>query len=263
MELPEIGKQCALEICNQLDFLPVKCNNCSKTFCKDHSSLDGHNCECLKSSTDIKKFKSEDKPKCNFEKCDKNVVTKCPICDIEFCMDHRLEKDHKCSKVYENHIEDSLPKTQALVSSILAAKKDRPPRDAKTIKNQKMAAKVQLMKLKMKAVGAKSIPTNERIYFGIKTVKKDMKPVFVCIKWPFGKVLDNIADLVGLENKNNVAGAPKLKLFKNVDGQLAAQELDKSLEEMLKEEEIFNGDTLILDYVENHDVTEIDPKKYK
>ena len=263
MELPDIGTQCALEICKQLDFLPIKCNNCSKIFCKDHCSLDGHNCECLKESTDIKKSNYEQKPKCNFEKCEKSVVTKCPICDTEFCMDHRLEKDHKCTKVYENHIEDSLPKTQALVSSILASKKPKQSRDTKTIKNQKMAAKVQLMKLKMKAQGSKYIPTSERFYFGIKSAKKEMKPVFVCIKWPFGKALDSIADLVGLENKNNVAGAAKLKLFKNIDGQLAAQELDKSLEDMLKDEEIFNGDTLILDYVDTHDITEIDPKKYK
>ena len=40
--------------------------------------------------------------------------------------------------------------------------------DPKIVKKQKMAAKVQLMKLKMKAQGSKSIPMDERIYFGIK-----------------------------------------------------------------------------------------------
>ena len=59
--------------------------------------------------------------------------------------------------------------------------------DTKTIKNQKMAAKVQLMKLKMKAQGQKSIPTDDKIFFGIKSQKKDMKPVFVSKKWSLGK----------------------------------------------------------------------------
>ena len=60
--------------------------------------------------------------------------------------------------------------------------------DPKTIKNQKMAAKVQLMKLKMKAQGQKSIPTDDKIFFGIKSQKKDMKPVFVSKKWSLGKL---------------------------------------------------------------------------
>ena len=59
--------------------------------------------------------------------------------------------------------------------------------DPKTIKNQKMAAKVQLMKLKMKAQGQKSIPTDDKVFFGIKSQKKDMKPVFVSKKWSLGK----------------------------------------------------------------------------
>ena len=115
--------------------------------------------------------------------------------DTQFCMDHRLEVDHKCSKVYENHIEDSMPKTKALVASILASK---PKRDPKVVKDQKMAAKVQLMKLKMKAQGSKAIMSSERIYFGIKSpTKEDLTPVFVCSKWPFGRVLDFVIDTIG------------------------------------------------------------------
>ena len=51
-----------------------------------------------------------------------------------------------------------------------------------------MAAKVQLMKLKMKAQGNKSIPTDDKVFFGIKSQKKDMKPVFVSKKWSLGKL---------------------------------------------------------------------------
>ena len=250
MELPDIGKQCSMEICKQLDFLPITCANCRRVFCKDHSSLDSHNCQCLKEPKVIKEFKGEIKPKCNFEACDKSVVTTCPVCDTEFCMDHRLELDHQCTKVYENHIEDSMQKTQALVASILASKRDKPPKDPKIVKDQKMAAKVQLMKLKMKAQGLKSIPSNERIYFGIKSsAKEEMVPVFVCSKWPFGRVLDHVLDVLSL--KNNQSETRKLSLIRSIDCQIVTNELDKILEDMLKDEEVFNGEFLTLDYVEN------------
>ena len=126
-----------------------------------------------------------------------------------------------------------------------------------------MAAKVQLMKLKMKAQGQKSIPTEDRIYFGIKSQKKEMKPVFVSKKWSLGKVVDSSANLIGLENKNNVANAAKLKLFKNIDGTLVSEELDVLIEDLIAQDVIFNGDLLIFEYVDDCNTVEIDPSKYK
>ena len=38
-----------------------------------------------------------------------------------------------------------------------------------------------------------------------------------------GKVVDTVATLVCLENKNNISNAPKLKLFKNIDGTTVAK----------------------------------------
>ena len=126
-----------------------------------------------------------------------------------------------------------------------------------------MAAKVQLMKLKMKAQGQKSIPTEDRIYFGIKSQKKEMKPVFVSKKWSLGKVVDSSANLIGLENKNNVSNAAKLKLFKNIDGTLVSEELDVLIEDLIAQDVIFNGDLLIFEYIDDCNTTEIDPSKYK
>ena len=97
MELPEIGQQCSMEICNQLDFLPIKCSYCQKVFCKDHSSLVSHNCQCLNEPQVPKVIKEvqDFRPKCSFGVCEKKAVTTCPVCDNQFCMDHRLEVDHK------------------------------------------------------------------------------------------------------------------------------------------------------------------------
>ncbi len=137
--------------------------------------------------------------------------------------------------------------------------------DPKRIKNQQMAAKVQLMKLKMKAKGAKSVPTDERIYFGVKSAKcHTMTPIFVSSKWSLGKVIDVFADTIGLENSNNVCGASKLKIFRNIDGGLVSTDLEKCVEEAIKDQLIFNGDMLIIDYVdENISHPTCDPSKYK
>ena len=37
-------------------------------------------------------------------------------------MEHRIEQDHQCTKIFA---EDSMPKTQALVKSILATKNSK------------------------------------------------------------------------------------------------------------------------------------------
>ena len=44
MELPHIGKSCSNTACNRLDFLPYKCDLCSKIFCQDHREYRDHNC---------------------------------------------------------------------------------------------------------------------------------------------------------------------------------------------------------------------------
>lgn len=48
MELPHIGENCALTQCNRLDFLPIKCDACSKVFCLEHYRYETHGCETAK-----------------------------------------------------------------------------------------------------------------------------------------------------------------------------------------------------------------------
>lgn len=48
MELPHIGQHCSLKQCNQLDFLPIKCDACSLTFCSEHFRYEFHNCQTAK-----------------------------------------------------------------------------------------------------------------------------------------------------------------------------------------------------------------------
>lgn len=45
MEFPDLGKNCNLKGCNQLDFLPIKCDACSNTYCSSHYQYCNHTCE--------------------------------------------------------------------------------------------------------------------------------------------------------------------------------------------------------------------------
>ena len=85
MELPDLGKQCEEPSCKQLDFLPIHCKHCEKIFCKNHSSLLGHNCPSQKANTlnelpqKVAKVENQKEvPICNLDQCDQIVVTTCP-----------------------------------------------------------------------------------------------------------------------------------------------------------------------------------------
>ncbi|KAF2316176.1 hypothetical protein GH714_041517 [Hevea brasiliensis] len=41
---PDLGTHCQHSDCNQLDFLPFKCQGCHKVFCLEHRSYKSHDC---------------------------------------------------------------------------------------------------------------------------------------------------------------------------------------------------------------------------
>ncbi|KAJ9562372.1 hypothetical protein OSB04_007532 [Centaurea solstitialis] len=133
---PDLGKHCQLSDCNQLDFLPFKCDGCQKVFCVEHRSYKSHECsnsdhnsrkvlvcETCSSSIEIprnskggedemnsiltKHQKSGDcdpkkkkKPTCGVKRC-KEILTfsntsSCRSCQIKFCLKHRFQSDHTC-----------------------------------------------------------------------------------------------------------------------------------------------------------------------
>ena len=252
MELPDIGKHCGLQSCNSLDFLPISCNLCKGVFCKVHASYDGHRCPSWSphhTTTSSKTFEGA-KYDCDFCQLKEKVQIVCPKCSKNFCMAHRLEKDHNCNYVPPAY----MPKTAELVKNITAKGSPRP---TKLIKNQKTAAKVQLMKIKMNAVGNKSIPSTDRIFF--KAVSsKGTKHVFVSKCWSLGKTLDSIADICGVSTTRRNEGDKKLSLFRGCDGQLInGGILDVSLEDLIAKDEVFSGETVILQHA-TVDQTSID-----
>lgn len=115
----------------------------------------------------------------------------------------------------------------------------------------KTAFKVQLMRLKGKAVGSKVIPATDRAYFLIYlplTVQQKSKAVFVAKQWSIGRVIDSVADLCHISNRNNEIAAKKLRLFRHHDGQILCTEMERKLQQLLNDGTVIDGETLILEY---------------
>ena len=262
-----MGQNCSLGGCNALDFLPITCNLCGQVFCKVHASYDAHQCpkwspkDAAAADTSKTRFETH-KYACHFPECQvqEKVEIICPKCKRRFCLSHRIEQDHDCQVKAPEY----MPKTAILVAN-LTASAPPPKRPPKTVKNQKLAAKIQLMKIKMNAVGRKDLAAQDRLFFKIvlplgKTPRS--KSVYVAKTWSLGKCLDVMADLCNVANRNNTSDPKKLKLLRHCDGQLVNQgTLDTTLDELLSREEVFNGDTLILEYLVDDEMS-VDASAY-
>ncbi|KAF7135884.1 hypothetical protein RHSIM_Rhsim08G0061400 [Rhododendron simsii] len=131
--IPDLGAHCQDPECNQLDFLPFKCDSCRKVFCLDHRSYKSHNCPksdpqnrkvlvCETCSTSIETTgcdkddekalldrheksgdcdpKKKKKPTCAVRRCREVLrfsnTSVCKSCQIKVCLKHRFPDDHSC-----------------------------------------------------------------------------------------------------------------------------------------------------------------------
>lgn len=129
---PELGAHCQHSDCNQLDFLPFKCDACLNVFCLEHRTSKSHQCpkpdhnsrrvvvcETCSMSIEItngegnekaiqeKHDRSGDcdpskkkKPTCSVKRC-KEILTfsntsTCKTCHTKVCLKHRFPADHAC-----------------------------------------------------------------------------------------------------------------------------------------------------------------------
>ncbi|KAM8966650.1 AN1-type zinc finger protein 1 [Pelodytes ibericus] len=251
----EIGQRCGVRHCGQLDFLPFVCDACSKVFCLQHRSRDTHGCPQVTTVNECEKSARSTLYPCTYKECSGKELVEvlCPYCEKHYCLRHRHQPDHECDKL-------EIPKprmcaTQQLVKEIVESKKScLPAKVRKGAKNSETAAKVALMKLKLHAVGDKSLPQAERVYFQVflpKITKDRSKPMFFCKKWSVGKTVDYAASLAGLKNDNNKAAAKKLRVCHTETGE--ALPLDSTLESWLSRPEnpLYNGGNIILEYLDN------------
>lgn len=114
MEFPDLGEHCQLNSCKQLDFLPVTCGLCSKTFCSTHGATpERHDCQKLHLRKDNKvevckkcnrklvlghKCEVKKRSKCSVENCKSKILIPltCPDCFQKLCPRHRFPADHDC-----------------------------------------------------------------------------------------------------------------------------------------------------------------------
>ncbi|KAJ1911363.1 hypothetical protein IWQ60_010178 [Tieghemiomyces parasiticus] len=135
MALLDVGRQCALPECRQLDFLPFRCQFCHEDYCESHWKVTGHDCPQKEQVKDVRvpvcplcqkpvPVRRGDDPNlrveqhianncadpgtsvsapayrsaCYYPACKAKVLvaTRCAKCQEQFCLKHRFETDHKC-----------------------------------------------------------------------------------------------------------------------------------------------------------------------
>ncbi|UXI19374.1 ATP synthase subunit gamma [Sarcoptes scabiei] len=196
----------------------------NKNHCQNHS--------CLPESPYVKDFDFSK----NFVKCDhcriSIIITQsvvCSDCSRRFCLPHRHQKDHNCLSLQTKSYTDLINRTDKTVHEQILAKLGSNCKSGVLLKNRgtknnALATKVLLMKLKSRASGDEAIPIEERLYFNLKFIQNELSsnqkgkyfdevPIFLCKEWSIGKCVDWIAKKFSLINRNNEPDKPKLILM--------------------------------------------------
>ncbi|XP_058536707.1 AN1-type zinc finger protein 2A [Ochotona princeps] len=136
MEFPDLGKHCSEKTCRRLDFLPLRCSECHRDFCKDHFTCAAHSCplafqkdvrvpvcplchvpvpvrrgqvadvvvgEHMDGGCRSRPGKSGEKVftfRCSREGCKRKELlpVACAQCRAHFCIRHRHPLDHRCGR---------------------------------------------------------------------------------------------------------------------------------------------------------------------
>lgn len=259
MEFHQLGKQCFMTICKQLDFLPFLCSFCGHVYCKEHYPRGNHDCSSSDHTlSEVKKDPDSYLP-CSYENCrDKSAVSlNCSVCLKHFCIEHRYHGCLDKPPTEEEIKRFNEPKQKfAIAKSEVESQVSARLQEQVNKKWSATARKVQLMKLKGKAKGTKDIPVPHRLYFLIfppLQCNSPSSPVYISNEWTVGRVIDSVADLCKIPNKNNEAIAPKIRIFKHSNGGMLSP-LSKTFQSLVEEGLVFDGDKLILEYVPESDL---------
>ncbi|KKK15216.1 AN1 zinc finger protein [Aspergillus ochraceoroseus] len=245
-DLESIGRHCEFEYCNQLDFLPFRCESCRSTFCLDHRTETAHRCAQagawarrrtpaqLSSTTTSSSTSSTQKPtiynsdQCAHLSC-KPSSTPSPT-RPEYCLKHRLREEHDCAPLAPlpgsaGAGAGATPNANETIRSMFARVrtwgKDKSHALTPKPKPDSPAARaLQVNALKKSAKGDAAVPADKRLYVhvvGTSDTHGAQPPAgdfWFDSRWRVGRVLDDAAKRLRVENVNNRAGEEaRLRLF--------------------------------------------------
>lgn len=202
-DLEAIGAHCQYTYCNQLDFLPFRCESCRGTFCLDHRTESSHKCahagewaaarrkaaNLSSSSPSSQAGSSGGKPtlltatQCSHTTCRTYINTlnsvgvSCPTCQRQYCLKHRLREDHACTTLVpigggvssSNHnsaqTQQRIDKAKAALGRLRVWGKEKQTAILPKPKPSTAASRVvALNALRKTAKGDDKIPTEKRVY---------------------------------------------------------------------------------------------------
>jgi len=276
MELPTLGKHCAIKGCSILDFLPYTCDRCSLIFCQDHRTYDAHRCgikfdrvvpECPLCGQVINVRPGEDvnakvdahmnagcpqvpknetkKFHCTFPKCEAKELQRitCPLCSKDFCIKHRHPSSHTCASPAQTTAPQPSVHEQFWES---VSKRIQETMKKFAASDNPRAKQAALMNMKQKATGSPKVAMERRVYLEVifpMDSKVEPKFFFFDQEARFGVVLDIVAEAGRIKNQNNIGGAKKLQLISLKTGTPFA------LNTQLKSsQELSSGDSILLEF---------------
>ncbi|CAF9917208.1 MAG: hypothetical protein GOMPHAMPRED_001182 [Gomphillus americanus] len=254
-DLEAIGAHCHYTYCNQLDFLPFRCESCKQTYCLDHRTETAHICPkagswaAAKRASNISTSNNNNntplpqKPtlstarQCSHPQCKTFINTSttigvaCQTCNRTYCLKHRLKEEHLCSTLTPlgarsatgggggglSQAQKALARFKAWSKSTAVSAIQTP--EIRRPTNSKAAAQqVELNNLKKTAKGDNKIPPEKRVYVHVEaestttTAKISKGEFFYNKEWSVGRLLDEAARGLQIENVNNRGGGEDTKL---------------------------------------------------
>ena len=238
-DLEAIGAHCQFAYCNQLDFLPFRCDSCHHTFCLDHRTETAHRCAHAGEWAKNKRknnvglpntsLPSPQRPtvltaqQCSEPKCRtlintlQNTGVQCPNCNRQYCLKHRFREEHDCKNLVplgarptNVNVRAEAEKVRLGFSRLRTWGKDKSealkPKPKPTSRAAQLAA---LATLKKTAKGDDKLPPEKRVYLHVEaeaattTSKLPKSELFFNDEWSVGRVLDEAAKKLQVANLNN------------------------------------------------------------
>lgn len=277
-DLESIGRNCQFEYCGQLDFLPFKCGSCKATYCLEHRSETAHKCSragewarqregsnaASESSAPTQKPTIYNSDQCAHVVCKTLINTmkdpgvRCPQCNREYCLKHRLREEHDCAKVVPlgarpaGNAAAANDTLRSMFSRVRSWGKDKSQATAagltpKPKPNSPAARTAELNGLKRSAKGDPGVPQDRRVYVhvvGTSNTQTNEPPAgnfWFDGRWKVGRVLDDTAKRLHVENLNNRVGEEaRLRMFHVESGDFL------EFSESLGEGKVKQGHTLVM-----------------